>query len=63
MNEQKMAVLTLHRASDLTPKTKAWLAAWLRDKANEIEHGHEPYAKVFRASAWSGRGLGWRRSR
>ena len=62
-NEEKVAILTLRDGSNLTDKTRRFLANWLRAKADEIEHDREPYAKVFRASLWSGRGLGWIRKR
>lgn len=65
MNEQKMAILTVHRGAQLNRRARAFIAAWLREKADEIESGADvdDYAPLFRASVWSGHGLGWMKKR
>lgn len=61
MNELPIARLSLTRAADLTPKSRRWLSEWLKQKAKEIAAGEcEEFAPRFRATLWSGRGIGWR---
>lgn len=51
------ASLTIYRAGDMTPKGRAWVAAWLRRAASELVREGKDYGPRFRGKLWRGRGI------
>jgi hypothetical protein len=49
MEETIHAVLTIHKASEMTPARRREIAEWLRKEAKDILRGGDEYAARYRA--------------
>jgi len=52
VEEKVAAILTIKRASDMTPKGRWQVAAWLHDQADLLADNGANYSPLFRARYW-----------